>query len=133
MSGIIFEQQKKQPRQNTEKTKRKGSELAIVNRLPVCSASYPSNQLTTNDLSYEIIIICLLQNITSPFKTHNQTTKQIQTPTGTNHDTKQTRPHNQEWKREICTVISDFDGNVDGYDNTLYLWVDEDGYMIYDE
>lgn len=25
------------------------------------------------------------------------------------------------------------DGNVDGYDNTLYLWVDEDGYMIDDE
>lgn len=50
---------KQHRKENTEKTKRKGSELAIVNRLPVCSASYPSNQLTTNDLSYETIFICL--------------------------------------------------------------------------
>ena len=29
MSGIIFEQQKKQPRQNTEKTKRKGGDTGL--------------------------------------------------------------------------------------------------------
>ena len=47
-------------------------------------------------------------------------------------------PEDHDYQNETGKISEEdmdayIDGNVDGYDNTLYLWVDEDGYMIDDE
>ena len=47
-------------------------------------------------------------------------------------------PEDHDYQNETDKISEEdmdayIDGNVDGYDNTLYLWVDEDGYMIDDE